>query len=73
MLALVGRFRETPRPEEIGSEEDDGRPRAAAAARLGAARSDPRLRPGNLSEPIEAVYFFPWNYGGEICNGSCGF
>ena len=53
--------------------EDDGRARAAAAARLGAARSDPRLRPGNLSEPIEAVYFFPWNYGGEICNGSCGF
>ena len=32
--------------------EDDGRARAAAAARLGAARSDPRLRPGNLSEPV---------------------
>jgi hypothetical protein len=37
--------------------EDDGRARAAVAPGLGAARSDPRLRPGNLSEPV-AIWLF---------------
>lgn len=57
--------------------EDDGRARAAAAPRLGAARSDPRLRPGNLSAPIairRCPFFFHFgNFGTRFVMVGVGF